>query len=385
MRVVYVTNDFLDETGGTARHVDELSARMTAHADVAVVYLSLRGRREAFLDHAGRQVVCLPCTGSLSRRWWSFPRTAVAETLAWLQPDLVHVHTPLEAALVEPPDGRAVFYTLHSSVYARLAQKWLYREQLLPRLWQKFDAIIAPSRTVADLVRHERVAVIPNGVDLARVALPRPSTELRQHTWQERFGLDAHGRTMLLIASRLEPVKGVLPLVERNAELLHARRSDLSLVIAGDGSEREALAALIAEKQLTNVHLLGALPHDEVCELYRISDLCIVPSQYETFGLTAIEAMAAGTPVATTAKGALRELVTPGYTGFQLGENLSLEPVLIAETQGAWSRVAANALRLVANFDWQSVALQTLALYRQFVRWTPQTSPSPPLCHSGAR
>ncbi|HTN77884.1 MAG TPA: glycosyltransferase family 4 protein, partial [Pirellulaceae bacterium] len=145
MRVVYITNDFLDECGGTARHVEELSRRVAASSDVTVLYLSLKGRSGEFIDDQGRQIICLPCPGSLASRLWRFPQRRVQEIIAALQPEIVHLHSPLEAALLKRPHGPAFLYTLHSSVYARLSRYAWWRELVLRGLWKKFDCVIAPS------------------------------------------------------------------------------------------------------------------------------------------------------------------------------------------------------------------------------------------------
>lgn len=370
MHVVYVTNDFLDETGGTARHVEELSSRMAQRCQVTVIYLSLRGRVSEYTDQQNRHIICLPNAGHAGTRAWRFPHEQIAGVLRQYAADIVHVHSPLEAAVLRRPPQGGFLYTLHSSTFARLTQRWLWREHVLPRLWSKFDAMIAPSQAIANGVRHACCVTIPNGVDLAVFTGSRPSVAFREQEWLSRYQIDTSGRTVLLTVARLEAVKGVLSFLRQNTETLRDNR--LIYVIAGDGSERQVMDKLVSQAGLTNVHLLGALPHDEACRLYGLSDLCIVPSLFETFGITVVEAMAAGTPVACTSAGALRELIEPNVTGFRLGDG-GLSEVLRERT--AWADVGLKARASVArSYDWEQVTQQTEAFYRKVTGQLPNTS-----------
>lgn len=108
----------------------------------------------------------------------------------------------------------------------------------------------------------------------------------------------------VVYAGRLSPDKGVRQLVDAWQQArLHL---DLELVLAGDGVLRSELAALADP----SIRLPGWLPSDEIARLVGSARAVVLPTtMFETFGLSAVEALAAGTPVLTTAGGAIAEAV----------------------------------------------------------------------------
>jgi glycosyltransferase involved in cell wall biosynthesis len=137
------------------------------------------------------------------------------------------------------------------------------------------------------------VTVVPHFVDAAAV--------------EPAAGAGAHA----LYAGRLEGYKGVHTLLEAAAEV-----PELPLLVAGDGPARAELERRVAAGGLGHVRLLGHRPSDELAALVRASRVVVMPSRsYETFGLSALEAMAAGRAVIASRIGALPELVEDGVTG----------------------------------------------------------------------
>ncbi|MBI3967230.1 MAG: glycosyltransferase, partial [Chloroflexi bacterium] len=160
------------------------------------------------------------------------------------------------------------------------------------RLVAAADALVATSpherSQLVDLygANPSKVFVIPCGVDLDRF---RP---LDRRASKAELGLRGH-RT-LLVVGRLEPLKGI-DLVIRALALLNRPR--LRLVIVGDDSshapEAERLRQLAAELGVSRqVRFVGAVEQSRLPVYYAAADLCLVPSHYESFGLTALEALA---------------------------------------------------------------------------------------------
>ena len=126
---------------------------------------------------------------------------------------------------------------------------------------------------------------------------------------------------------------------------------------------------------------LGWIGDDVLHQLYRIADVCVVPSIYEPFGLVALEAMASGCPCIVADTGGLREVVPHGEVGLRFRtrdpEALGrmVERVLTdAELTG---RLVAEASEHVLRFDWNDVAARTAEIYDELrggrrqpgVRW----------------
>jgi glycosyltransferase involved in cell wall biosynthesis len=163
-------------------------------------------------------------------------------------------------------------------------------------------------------VRPERVALIPNGIDMARFH-PVPEDQKRQ--LRVRLGLPVD-RVVLVFVGHLAESKGVLTLLRIWSELIRERPS-LHLVMIGRGSE--AFDACEAEvRGFVDEHALGpctTLPGavDNVPAYLQAADLFVFPSEYEGFGLALVEAMACELPVVSTEVGVAADAIGDGLAG----------------------------------------------------------------------
>ena len=160
---------------------------------------------------------------------------------------------------------------------------------------------------------HGRIEIIAPGVEHAFFA-PGDTTGARK-----AIGFDP-GRPLILFVGRIQPLKGPDVAIRALAEL---DRPDAQLAIVGGSSGRgghhEAANAhaLVDELGLRDqVHFIEPQPHHILSSWYRASDIVLVPSRSESFGLVALEAAACGIPVVASAVGGLLSLVDDGETGF---------------------------------------------------------------------
>lgn len=122
-----------------------------------------------------------------------------------------------------------------------------------------------------------------------------------------------NGEPVLMHLSNFRPVKRVPDVVEIFA--LVREKMPAKLVLLGDGPDRGAVEWMVHQKKLgDDVHFLGK--QDRVYETLAQADLFILPSELESFGLAALEAMACEVPVIATNVGGLPEVVTPGVDGY---------------------------------------------------------------------
>ncbi len=172
------------------------------------------------------------------------------------------------------------------------------------------DAITAVSSFLAEKTRHQfhiqrPIEVIPNFVDTALFA-PRPSAELRQQ-------FAPHGEHILIHVSNFRPVKRSPDTVRILAEVRSAVPAKLILI--GDGPERSEVERL-ARQLGVDEHIRCLGKQLVTPEVLSIADIFLLPSQSESFGLAALEAMSCGVPVVATTAGGIAELVHHGETGF---------------------------------------------------------------------
>jgi glycogen(starch) synthase len=114
---------------------------------------------------------------------------------------------------------------------------------------------------------------------------------------------------------------------------------------------------------------MGWIGDDVLHSLYRIADLCVVPSIYEPFGLVALEAMASGCPCIVADTGGLREVVPNADVGLRFASRnpraLATMMQRVLDDDALRERLVAEASVHVLRFDWNDVAARTAAVYAE--------------------
>ena len=219
----------------------------------------------------------------------------------------------------------------------------------------------AEARTVIERcgADPDRVTVIPPGVDLAQFRPAAPTDE------RPACPLCGTKAGYILMAARLQPLKGGDLAIRAMAEIPAAARPDL--MIAGDVSAdfadyRAEVEALIDDLGMRNhVHFVGAQSREQLAALMRHSQALLVPSHSETFGLVALEGAASGVPVVASSTGGLREVVVHEETGYLMPRrdpihwgtalNRLLAHDALRQRMGVIARVHAR------RFDWAYIGL----------------------------
>jgi glycogen synthase len=205
--------------------------------------------------------------------------------------------------------------------------------------------------------------VVPNGV---RVDRWRPDPA-RIAAARARY---AGTGPLVVFSGRLVYEKGVHDLL-RAMPRLRRRHPGIRLVVAGSGPHDEALRRQARELRLgRSVHFAGFVGDDQLAALAAAADCAVVPSIYEPFGLVALEAAAAGTPLVAADVGGLRELVEHGRTGlrFSSGDVAGLaDSVTALLSDQVLARRMARAARavLVADYSWDRLAERTAEVYER--------------------
>jgi glycogen synthase len=372
--------------GGLARHVRKLAEELVAGG--LDVHVLTRGR-ERDLPEEVRAGVRVHRVGEPS-----MPRDLDA-FVAWIETmndhmlaagralgggfDLVHGHDWLVArAAGALADDLGVPYltTIHATEYGR-HQGWVdkhpqsYIHGVESWMARRAERVIACSHYmrghVADVfgVEEAKVTVIPNGIDPADL---QPTGDLE--ALRARFA--APEEKLVLLVGRLVYEKGFQLALEAlgGRSGVVRRVGGVRFLVAGSGTHEQEL-----ERQARRLGLLrygtfmGWIGDDVLHSLYRIADLCVVPSIYEPFGLVALEAMASGCPCIVADTGGLREVVPNDDVGLRFR---SRDPRSLAEMvervlvdDGLRDRLVAEASEHVLRFDWTDVAGRTAAVYRE--------------------
>jgi glycosyltransferase involved in cell wall biosynthesis len=202
-------------------------------------------------------------------------------------------------------------------------------------------ALTTVSQPLAEALREagvpgDRITVIPNGVDTTRFALGEAAAARRT------LGLGTN--PLVVCVSRLSHEKGVDVLVDA-ARSLATTAPAARIAVVGDGAERAALAARIAEAGLgERVRLVGAVPHAKVTLWMTAADVVVMPSRREGHPNAAMEALACGRPLVASRVGALGQLVTDmrGIT-VPPGDASALAAALASALTRSWDHAAIAA------------------------------------------
>lgn len=215
------------------------------------------------------------------------------------------------------------------------------------------DAVTAVSSSLKqDTYQHfavtREIEVIPNFIDLSRYE--GCSTEGVIKAFAPK------GEKILLHASNFRPVKRVEDVVR----IFSAVRAKLpcKLLLAGDGPERPKIEALCRDLgTCDDVHFLGKIKNIE--EVYSVADIFLLPSETESFGLAALEAMASGVPVISSNTGGIPEINEHGVTGFlsNVGdvEDMTKHVLKILQDDAVAEILKKGALQKAKTFSKESV------------------------------
>jgi glycogen(starch) synthase len=298
--------------------------------------------------------------------------------------DLVHGHDWLvgqaSAALADRL-GVPYVTTIHATEHGR-HQGWVQNppqshihavERWMAR---RADTVIVCSYYmrghVADIfdIDERRVAVIPNGVDPSEL---RPTGDLQAL----RAEFAAPREKLVLLVGRLVYEKGFQLALDALPGVIE-RVGNVRFLVAGSGTHE---AQLKEQASTLGLHehgtFLGWIGDDALHSLYRIADLCVVPSIYEPFGLVALEAMASGCPCIVADTGGLREVVPGGErVGLRFNggdaEHLGVMIERLLVDEALRDRLVTEASEHVLRFDWDDIAQRTRGIYDALQQLTPR-------------
>jgi len=373
--------------GGLARHVRKLSEALVQLG--VEVHVLTRGGEEATVEEemAGVKIhriveperpTDLPEFVTWVERMNADMLAAGVELGDRYEFDLVHGHDWLVASACDHLARRyraPLVTTIHATEFGR-HQGWVDKHPqshihgVEKWIANRSDRVIACSLFMREQISEifsvepERVTVIPNGIDPGD--LPREdSVELDRL----RAAFAEPDQNLVLLIGRLVYEKGFQLALEAMPRVIE-QVPNTRFLVAGSGTHEAEL-----HKQAEDLGLmdhgtfLGWIGDDVLHSLYRISDLTVVPSIYEPFGLVALEAMASECPCIAADTGGLREVVPLEGAGlrFRVSDPEDLADVAIQVLSDAdlSRRMVEEGLAHIRLFDWNDVARQTLDLYAE--------------------
>jgi N-acetyl-alpha-D-glucosaminyl L-malate synthase BshA len=291
--------------------------------------------------------------------------------------DLLHVHYAIPHAsaaymakqIVKKKNGRdvPVITTLHGTDITLVGRDKTY-EPVVTFSINESDAITAVSDNLKDeTYKHfaitKEIDVIHNFVDVTRFS-KKPIDAFRRV-------IAPNGEKILLHASNFREVKRVDDVIKVFAQVRKIVTSKLMMV--GDGPERH-MAEELARKLGVDEDVRFVGKQEQMEEILAVSDLFLLTSEYESFGLAALEAMAAGEVVISTNVGGLPEIVQHNITGFMANvgdvDTMSNYAVGILQDEQKLQAMKEAAFLHASNFDITNIIPLYEKLYSKFCRLT---------------
>src|SRR3954464_3503601 len=375
--------------GGLARHVRKLSEGLIDQ-DVEVRVLT-RGGEESPAEEEVAGV-------AIHRIREPKRPTDLGEFVAWVERmnsdmlaagvelgdrydfDLVHGHDWLVANACDHLAKRfeaPLVTTIHATEHGR-HQGWVdkhpqsYIHSVERWITNRSDRVLVCStfmrEQVVDVfgVEEERVEVIPNGIDPEDLQ-PHDDAELRRL----RAEFAEPDESLVLLVGRLVYEKGFQFALEALPEVIE-RLPNTRFVVAGSGTHEQELRRQAEELGLMeHGTFVGWIGDDVFHSLYRIADVCVVPSIYEPFGLVALEAMASSCPCIVSDTGRLREVVPHDEVGLRFRardpQSLAAMTMRVLDDAKLCRRLTAEAFEHLSRFDWGDVAERTAEVYSEVI------------------
>lgn len=289
--------------------------------------------------------------------------------------DLIHAHYAIPHAsaaytakqIVKGKTGRSVpvITTLHGTDITLVGRDKTY-EPVVTFSINESDAITAVSENLKqETLKHfdikKEIQVIHNFVDLKRFN-KKPLAAFKKV-------IAPHEEKIIIHASNFRKIKRIEDVMEI-FKRIHAA-TPAKLLMVGDGPERPIAEDLARQYGIeSDVRFLGK--QEQMEDILAVSDLFLLPSEYESFGLVALEAMAASTVVISSNAGGLCEINIDGKTGYTANvgdvETMSNRAIELLKDEAKLKVFKHNALEQAKLFDIHNIIPIYEALYRRYCR-----------------
>lgn len=272
----------------------------------------------------------------------------IAEVTKWANLDLVHVHYAIPhtvsaflARQLVKDKYLPILTTLHGTDITIVGHEPQFYDITRFSI-EDSDMVTAVSHSLREETSRifktdKQIRVVYNFID------PEEYHRVEVPGLRERFA--DPGEKIIIHISNFRPVKRLKDVVDVFAKV--QQNIAARLLMVGDGPEGPAIHNYIESQGLSEkVRFLGK--QERVVELLSISDLCLLPSEKESFGLAALEAMACGVPVVASNAGGLPEVIRDGFNGFLLPvgdvDQMAEKAYTILSNPELWSEMSRNGL-----------------------------------------
>ncbi|MGQ9537991.1 MAG: glycosyltransferase family 4 protein [Candidatus Bathycorpusculaceae bacterium] len=290
--------------------------------------------------------------------------------------DLFHAHDWLVANAsigLKHVFRKPLLATIHSTEVGRRNGVHTDYERMIheTEAWLTYEAwrVICCSNYMVSHVRwafglpEDKLVMIPNGVETKEYL----GSSIELHQFRRRFALPEE--KIVLFVGRLVYEKGIHVLISAVPKILE--KVNAKFVVVGNGYMKDSLSEHVKRLGLAHKVLFTGFVDDETLRnLQKCADVSVVPSLFEPFGIVALEAMAAKSPVVVSDTGGLSEIVEHEVTGLKVypdnPDSLAWGVTRVLLDEDYAKRLRENAYRMVLEkFNWEKISQQTKNIYEK--------------------
>lgn len=290
--------------------------------------------------------------------------TVLKKIIKHFNPDILHAHYATSYGLV---GALTNFHPFIISSWGTDVMKFPHKnfvaKSILGFNYKMADLLCATSQTIAGYIAQvtsKPVSVVPFGIDTEKFKPMKVSRDFRD------------GEFVIGSIKPLESLYNINILIRAFA-LLHEKNPLLRLLIIGEGSVDAQLKELCTTLHVGDkVTFTGRVPFSEISKYYNMIDVLVNISEYESFGVSVLEAMACEKPVIVTNVGGLKEIVTDDSVGLKV-EVGSIESTARAIEKlhidiETYQKIAIKSRRhVIENYGWDKNLAQMISLYDNLI------------------
>jgi len=373
MKILQISSAPISYLGGTEKVVWEISKRMSKKNDVTILQTNLYEPTTASGISFKEGVKIITCKNNLFFGGYGYSKEFTKKLKdIWKDYDLIHIHGygrfASDFSLKFLRNKKPTIFTAHGFFHSKQYSffKKLHDNTLGKSIkYAKYCTALTKLDFKEYLhreVKKERIIEIPNGVDLKKFF---KVTKKEVEQFKSKFGLK---KDFILYVGRIHQSKGLQYVIEAIKDL------DTKFIIVGkDAGYKKELKEKIENLRISKkVIFTGNLNEKELLSAYKASKTFVLFSEWEGFGLVVIEAMAAGTTVITSDRGALPFLIKDNQNGMisKYPNVKELESKIrdSLKKNTKIHQIEKNAKEFSKKFSWEKVAMDYVQLYNKAIK-----------------
>lgn len=368
MKIGIVSEYYYPSLGGITEHVHHFALEAHRLGHEPVIITSNAGKDMTMADQPieviklGRSLP-IYANGSIARVTVGFGLAKkIKDLLKSEKFDVIHIHSPLVPTLplvFQRHSNTVTVGTFHTQF--DFSGDMSFFQKIVKVYFDGLDGRIAVSELCIESMGryfNGEYRIIPNGVDIEKF---HPTCE-KVHKFND-------GKINIFFLSRLEPRNGLSYLIEAFSKI-RSKRDDCRLIIGGGGPLKAYYKSLVPPHAQADVHFIGEILGSRP-SFYATSDIFCFPTTRASFGITILEAMAAGKPVVAFTLPAFRQIIKAPDEGVLCGapdaNNLADALMGLLDSKDARDRMGIKARARAEEFSWNHVTQQVLGYYEELV------------------